>query len=73
MGQRGGTAQALSVLIADVVRRELGLDAYIPTPAEVERYKEEIPLYKRAVNLQYLPSGEEIEAIVSADLVLVSL
>ena len=28
----GGTAQALSVLIADVVRRELGLDPYIPTP-----------------------------------------
>ena len=62
----GGTAQALSVLIADVVRRELGLDAYIPTPAEVERYKEEIPLYKRAVNLQYLPSSDEIDAIVRA-------
>jgi len=62
----GGTAQALSVLIADVVRRELGLDAYIPTSAEVERYKEEIPLYKRAVNLQYLPSGDEIDAIVRA-------
>ena len=41
----GGTAQALSVLIADVVRRELDLDPYIPTPAEIERYKEEI-LYK---------------------------
>ena len=62
----GGTAQALSVLIADVVRRELGLDAYIPTPAEVERYKEEIPLYKRAVNLQYVPSPEEIETIVKS-------
>ena len=59
----GGTAQALSVLIADVVRRELGLDAYIPTPGEIERYKEEIPLYKRAVNLQYVPSPEEIDAI----------
>jgi len=62
----GGTAQALSVLIADVVRRELGLDAYIPTPAEIERYKEEIPLYKRAANLQYVPSPEEIETIVKA-------
>ena len=60
----GGTAQALSVLIADVVRRELGLDPYIPTPAEIERYKEEIPLYKRAVNLQYVPSSEEIHTIV---------
>jgi len=62
----GGTAQALSVLIADVVRRELGLDSYIPTPSEIERYKEEIPLYKRAVNLQYVPSSEEIESIVTS-------
>ena len=62
----GGTAQALSVLIADVVRRELGLDPYIPTPAEIERYKEEIPLYKRAVNLQYVPSSEEIHTIVTS-------
>ncbi len=62
----GGTAQALSVLIADVVRRELGLDSYIPTPGEIERYKEEIPLYKRSVNLQYVPSSEEIETIVTS-------
>ena len=62
----GGTAQALSVLIADVVRRELGLDPYIPTPAEIERYKEEIPLYKREVNLQYVPSSDEIESIVTS-------
>ena len=60
----GGTAQALSVLIADVVRRELGLAPYIPTPAEIERYKEEIPLYKRSVNLQYVPSSDEIDSIV---------
>ena len=62
----GGTAQALSVLIADVVRRELGLDEYIPTPSEIERYKEEIPLYKRAVNLQYVPSSEEIDTIAKS-------
>lgn len=60
----GGTALALSVLIADVVRRELNLAKYIPTTAEVERYKEEIPLYKRVRHLQYLPSTEEIEIIV---------
>jgi len=62
----GGTAQALSVLIADVVRRELGLDEYIPTPSEIERYKEEIPLYKRAVNLQYEPSSDEIDTIAKS-------
>ncbi|MGQ0797207.1 MAG: DNA polymerase II large subunit, partial [Methanobacteriota archaeon] len=36
----GGTGQALSVLIADVVRRELGLGRWQPTRPEVERFKE---------------------------------
>ncbi|MCK4902768.1 MAG: DNA polymerase II large subunit, partial [Thermoplasmatales archaeon] len=48
----GGTGQAMSVLIADVVRREMGIDKYKPTDGEVERYKEEIPLYKRVQHLQ---------------------
>ncbi|RLF39321.1 MAG: DNA polymerase II large subunit [Thermoplasmata archaeon] len=61
----GGTGQAMSVLIADIVRRELGIGRYIPTKGEIERYKEEIPLYKRVQHLQYLPSAEEIEEIVS--------
>lgn len=60
----GGTGQAMSVLIADVVRRELGIGAYKPTPSEIQRYKEEIPLYKKAKSLQYTPSAEEIEIIV---------
>lgn len=60
----GGTAQAMSVLIADVVRREMGIGQYIPTEEEIERYKEEIPLYKRLQHLQYLPSNEEIDLIV---------
>jgi DNA polymerase II large subunit len=59
----GGTGQAMSVLIADVVRRELGIDNYIPTSGEIERYKEEIPLYKRIQHLQYTPSISEIEKI----------
>ncbi len=61
----GGTGQALSVLIADVVRRELGIGRYIPVREEVERFKEEIPLYKQAQHLQYTPSDEEIMLIVS--------
>jgi len=61
----GGTGQAMSVLIADIVRRELGIGRYIPTRGEIERYKEEIPLYKRVQHLQYLPTVNEIEAIVS--------
>ncbi len=59
----GGTGQAMSVLIADVVRRELGIGKFIPTDAEIERYKEEIPAYKQAANLQYTPTGDEIELI----------
>ena len=61
----GGTGQAMSVLIADVVRSELDIGPYEATPQEIERWKEEIPLYRRLVNLQYLPSEEEIEAIIS--------
>ena len=60
----GGTGQAMSVLIADVVRREMDIGKYLPTDGEVERYKEEIPLYKRAQHLQYTPSVDEIDKIV---------
>jgi len=61
----GGTGQAMSVLIADVVRRELGIGSYVPTKNEIERYKEEIPLYKRVQHLQYTPTVDEIDLIVS--------
>lgn len=54
----------MSVLIADIVRRKLGIDRYKPTEDEIERYKEEIPLYDRIASLQYAPSTEEIETIV---------
>jgi len=60
----GGTGQALSVLIADVVRRDLGIGHYVPTRPEVERFKEEIPLYRQVQHLQYTPVDEEIELIV---------
>ena len=42
----GGTGQAMSVLLADIVRRKLGLGRYKPTPQEIERYKEEMPIYR---------------------------
>lgn len=60
----GGTAQALSVLVGDSVRRELGLNRYIPRPEEVERYIEEIRLYNSILNLQYLPTEEELRIIL---------
>ncbi len=60
----GGTAQALSVLVADYVRRRVGIAAYHPRPEEVERYVEEIALYKRVANLQYTPSDDEVRTII---------
>lgn len=60
----GGTAQALSVLVADYVRDKVGIAPYKPRPEEVERYVEEIGLYKRVAGLQYAPSDEEIRTMV---------
>ena len=60
----GGTAQAISVLMADVVRRQLNIAPYVATPEEIGRYKEELPLYKHLQHLQYSPSAEEIELAV---------
>ena len=60
----GGTGQAMSVLIADMVRRELNIGKYIPTESEIKRFHEEIPLYKQEQHLQYSPSANEIELIV---------
>lgn len=59
----GGTAQAMAVLIADLVRRKLGIGVYKATDGEVERYKEEIAAYKMEAHLQYNPSAAEIELI----------
>ncbi|HYK92817.1 MAG TPA: DNA polymerase II large subunit [Thermoplasmata archaeon] len=60
----GGTAQALSVLLADIVRRDLHLGEYRPLPEEVQRYQEEIPLYKHIQHLQYVPTAAEIATVV---------
>ena len=62
----GGTAQALAVLIADMIRRALKLYKYEPTEPEVERVKEEFGLYRSG--MQYKPSPEEIEMIVKGRL-----
>ena len=60
----GGTAQALSVLLADIVRRDLGLAAFRADAGEVGRFQEEIPLYKHFQHLQYTPTAEEIALVV---------
>jgi DNA polymerase II large subunit len=60
----GGTAQALSILIADYLRRKLGFQMYKPREEEIERYIEEVMLYERISSLQYTPTEEEIRLIV---------
>jgi len=60
----GGTGQALSVLIADILRRDFGLKNPIMSFEEVERYKEETGAYARG--LQHRPSNPEIEEIVKS-------
>ena len=66
----GGTAQAMGVLIGDVIRRELGIDRYQPSEGEVERVKEEFGLYRGG--LQYKPPPEEVDMIVRACPVMVN-
>jgi len=60
----GGTAQALSVLVGDYVRRALGINRYIPREEEIERYVEEIRQYNSIMSLQYLPTDNEIRLII---------
>ncbi|ASJ10652.1 DNA polymerase II large subunit [Thermococcus sp. P6] len=61
----GGTAQALSVLVGDYVRKKLGLDRFKPSEEHVERMVEEVDLYHRAVTrLQYHPEADEVRLAV---------
>ena len=59
----GGTAQALSVLVADYTRSLLDIDPYRPTELEIGRVVEEVELYERETGLQYAPSRDEITLI----------
>ncbi|NHX36988.1 MULTISPECIES: DNA polymerase II large subunit [Halolamina] len=59
----GGTAQALSVLVADYARSLLGIEEFHARDDEVERYAEEIALYEKETGLQYTPKDEETKFI----------
>jgi DNA polymerase II large subunit len=60
----GGTAQAMSVVLAELVREGLHLPKFRPTKRHLERYVEEIILYRRIKNLQYAVSEEGIKIAV---------
>lgn len=57
----GGTAGAVSVIIADYLRKKMGYDTYDATEKEIRRTVTELYDYhERVTNLQYLPSEKEI-------------
>jgi len=59
----GGTAAAVTVLLADYLRKHLKLGEYNADEKELERYVEEINLYNRITRLQYLPKDEDVKLI----------
>ena len=61
----GGTDQALTLVVGDFVRLQLGLDRYKPTEEEISRFVEELRLYERSVGrFQYhIPDNELRKAL----------
>ena len=62
----GGTDQALTLVVGDFVRRQLGLDRYKPTDEEISRFVEELRLYERSVGrFQYHIPDDELKKALS--------
>ncbi|MCJ7450528.1 MAG: DNA polymerase II large subunit [Candidatus Nanohaloarchaeota archaeon QJJ-9] len=60
----GGTASAMSVLLADYIRKEVGLEKYKPREEEIDRYAIEVEDYfTRVTKKQYTPERKEIKMI----------
>ncbi len=61
----GGTAAALSLVLADIARKAAGVGDYRVTDSQIERYIEEINVYEaRVTHLQYFPPEEDVRTIV---------
>ncbi|MGQ4891932.1 MAG: DNA polymerase II large subunit [Candidatus Njordarchaeia archaeon] len=56
----GGTEAALTVIIADIIRKALNLPKYEISQRELERFVEEVFLYDRYMNLQYTPDRDKL-------------
>ncbi|MEF8880887.1 MAG: DNA polymerase II large subunit, partial [Candidatus Nanohaloarchaea archaeon] len=62
----GGTASAMSVLLADYVRIGVDLDRFKPSETVVKRYATEVEdYYNRVTAKQYNPTREEVKKIAS--------
>jgi DNA polymerase II large subunit len=58
----GGTAQALTLVVADFVRRKLGLDRFRPSDEAVGRLIEEVDLYRQKVRrFQYHVTDTDLD------------
>jgi DNA polymerase II large subunit len=61
----GGTAAALAVLAGDFVRRRLYLSPYKPDKKEIERFVEEVEIYRTSIaHEQYTPPPDDIRFTV---------
>ena len=61
----GGTAEAVTLLIADYLRRKFDLQPYDITQNEIERYISECESYhERVARLQYYPTKKELEYLL---------
>lgn len=57
----GGTEMALTLVVADFVRQNLGLGRFKATPEEASRFSEEVRIYEREIaRFQYKLSDEEL-------------
>ena len=58
----GGTAQALTLVVADFVRRKLGIGRYKPSREAIGRFVEEVRLYEASVRrFQYHVTDVDLE------------
>ncbi len=63
----GGTASAMSIIIANHIRKIEKLDKYQYTPEEIAKTQKEIEQYHNNVtNLQYSPNNEEISILLKS-------
>ena len=61
----GGTAAAVSIIIADYIRKEMSYEVYDPDESEQNRaYTELQDYHERVTRLQYNPSEDEVKFLV---------
>src|SRR3989344_3680671 len=62
----GTTATCIFVALCDYVRRKRGYAKYDPSDVEIKRFAMEVrDFHERVTNLQYYPSEQEVEFMVS--------